>query len=448
MPAPAAPPAPAPEKIVIPALAKISPNAEPSPAPAPAAPPVPTPAAPAVSDGDGIPTSITDPAKKTPAQFAKERQESKVTKIQGTLEEVQRQADDAKMELARLMTERDATTAQITAAEKARDEFKAEAERLRGEVANVNERYFKNNEAIFNPNDDEDTARATSAMFAALNDKMPTVITDTNGQEKRIFFEQLTRTPAIANAVEALVGHYGASRQTGDAKGIDRAITAVAQILGANVFVGDTEDQDRLISPSEPLYREIESALREAQPHFVAKHARLRTIQTDGPKLVAQRLTKKEAAIRTRMESQIYITDEDASKLLQADPTDSRGLFGAILNAAPHLRELVQSKLTAHATTFSRMREGIELPTLTKSDPVSIAEHRKLVDETNERINRAASAAVIGESVGPILASLIAERDAAVARAEAASLNTNPGQTKAGGEGAPGTHAIDTDIIK
>lgn len=277
MPAPVAPPvketpAPAEPKIVIPPLAQISPGAEP---PKPGEPPpkietqIAKPPGPGADDDSGIPTNIIDPKHKSPAQFAEERRESKVAQVKRSLEEVQREADDSKMELARVMTEKEERDRKIADAEKARDEFKAEAERLRGEVSSVNDRYFKANEAVFNPNTDEELRAASTSMFTAMNERMPSKVVTTDGSEKRVFFDQLVRSsPQIAAAMEQLVGHYAGARMNGDAKGIDRAVSAAAQILGANAFVGNTEDEDRLLNSSDPVFNEIEAALKDAIPHF------------------------------------------------------------------------------------------------------------------------------------------------------------------------------------
>lgn len=128
---------------------------------------------------------------------------------------------------------------------------------------------------------------------------------------------------------------------------------------------------------------------------------------------------------------------------LRANPIDSAGLVSALIEANPHLRELVEEHVHGVAPAFARMGK-INVP-ITDKSPEGLARHRQEVARYHGLVQETSSAAVIGKIAGPVIAQLMAQVKALSDRAGRIGEATNPGGG-AGGEGKDPEPSIETSI--
>lgn len=443
-------------KIVIPDIA----TAPPAPAPAAAPvietriegtpetpPPGSTPPVPAGNTPEApvIETEITGrKTTKTPAEFAAERREKKEEKR--TVEDLQRTLDSEKVEWAKKQAEWEERQKELDKSKADLEEARAESKRLRDQVKTSEERYFQNHQPTPDLTTDDGIRKASTGIREALSAKLPTLLGD-GASAQRVFIDQILDDPAKAYHFENVAAHYHDAVRTGNSELIDTAISAAAQMLGVpDVLVSTRPDESRLLGKESPLYRQIDTALRDAMPHVIAKARRITELRDNAPQIEKERITKKTQGIRTELHESLFIPADQLKDRLTADPRDSAAIFAAIIEASPHLKPLVEEKITAFSEGMARIRDGIDLPLLGPQDAATIAEHRQNIDRTQQTWKRMRQNAIIGEFSGLIFATLTEQLRAAEARANAAASNTNPGSSR-DLQGPPAAEKIQTEIM-
>jgi hypothetical protein len=384
------------------------------------------------ADGEG------QGATKPNSEFAKERQQSKKQQMQ----EVERARDEAIAESTRLRIEHEQAQSKITKLTEETEQLRTLATTREKDLETFDDRYFASFGAEnFRPEDDQELRAAHETMMGTLRDNMPAYVTTQKDGQKRVMFEQLASNPAIAVGLENCLLHYAAAQRSGNADTMDLAVNSVCQLLGADVEIFAPNDQrNRTITPDDPLFRDVERAMKFAVPSLQKKADRARYVQENAPKLAEQRFETRTSAIRAQVKGAIDLPRDQIAARLQKDPTDTVAVFASIMQAVPHLKETVEAQIVRLAEDAAAIPDQLIPRPLKAKDKVAIAEHRKMQDTTRQRLSEDLVYAMIGRASGPIFTSLIAARDEALERAGAASLNTNPG----GGGGGEGTRPITT----
>lgn len=455
MPAPAAP-APA-KKLAIPSLSKLATPAEPAPMPAaPKADPPPTepvppnpppaPPAPPVIDtqivqGPGAPV-------KSDAQFKQERLANKGAKFH--FEELQTQYDASKATLAETEAALEKLRLEHEEANKKFEEANKLAETRLKDIENLRNGYFESNRATFDPNKDAALQKSTTDLLETLRTKLPVRVTTKDGKSSRVFVDALLQQKGSQTGLANILDTYAAARTNGNEKMMNLAINTMGAWLGADVDMTGDEANWKLIPETDPLFTQLEQALEQAVPHHVARVNRFTEIQREGPALVKQQFEQRETALRDTLRSQVFIPAETAASRLKQDPNDPTALFSQIVSHVPELREMLDSKLALYANALAAVPDNLQLPGLATNDPAGIQAHQNAIAGVRATLSEVMKNAVWGAVAPGIVAALVAERDAAEQRAEAAAANTNPGGpgARAGKEGEPAAPKIDTQIVK
>lgn len=439
----------------IPPLAELTKSAAPAPAPNPGNQVAPRPnenplsQAPVnetvvqVNPGEGgdekIETSIMPPAPrpgKTDADFAKERQIAKAKKS-GALEEIERARDMAIAEATQAKLELENSRKERQEDNKKLEEFRALAGTREKDIEDLNSRYFETHKPTLDLSTDNDIRIAHTSMFKALEDNMPTHI-ETKDGSKRIFFDQIASNGEKAVSIENALLHYTAAKAQGDEEIMNAAVSTVANILGADTqFFGRQDPRNRLLSSDDPVFRQIESAMSKSIPHLKSKADRVAYVKENEPKLAEERFITRQRAINSELTGAFTMAPDQIAATLKSSPTDSLAIFAAIVNGAPHLKQQVDASIAKTSEALSSVPDQLMMPPLKSNDKVSVAAHRKMYQERKQELSELARFAIIGKNCGPIMAALLADRDEAVSRADAAALNTSPGDSGRGDGRAP-----------
>lgn len=454
---------PAKPKITVPKMTELTAPAPahtdaPNPAPKGSEPPKeepvpPNPPAPPVS---AVPldfiTENPNPApgtpQKTDAQFAADRRRAKEERVD--LQEITRQYDEAKVQIAQRDTELQQLRDQLAASQKTFDETKKLAETRATEIEDLRGRYVTDHTGQFDANADEILSGSTTKMLAELRGKLPPRIKNKEGNNAIVFFDALLANSANQQGLMNVLGAYHTAMVNHNEASANLAVNALATWLGADVDITPEDPQKRRLLPTDdPTFQAIETAMRAALPHFQDRITRYGEIQRDGPKLAQQQYSKREGQIRQTLSDSIFLTKDAALERLKVDSVDSLGLFAQIVPAVPELKAIVDAKLASYSEAFAAVGSNVSIP-MTGNDPNAIRAHQEKVSGIRTQLSEIMRNAVIGATIGPVLAQLITERDAAEARADAAASNANPGPPggNAGGAGNPPKAGAPTDFIQ
>ena len=388
----------------------------------------------------GIPTDIHDgttPAKKTDAQFAEERRKAKeeeqrkkfgVDDIQKQRDEALQQQANATLELENLRREREELVRQ-------NEEYKGIAETRKTEVEQVTGKYFDQFKAEVNPAEDPEFAGAYNQFHTAMVATLPETLPTAAG-EKPFIPEAFLANPQNSAQVGNIMAHYAAARNTGNTANMQMAVTAMAQLMGANFIASTDPEVAQLVEPSSELYRQISTAMKTGLPHFQQMDSRGRLLREEAPRLVQEKLVGREQNIRASLEKGIYMPIEQASERLAQNPSDSAALISALINENEPLKQLADQAIAGMAPAFARMGQ-LQMPTLASNRPEDIQAHQRDVQRFQGILGGAMKDAVLGRVSGPIIADLYSKLQAAEARANAAANNTNPGRMADLSNGAP-----------
>lgn len=438
-----------------PAAKDPSPAANPTPIPSPAPQPnhlasdpiEPIPGEPQPVIKPAIDTDVLgDGKKKTPAEFAAERRAAKEKELEDRLgvPDLRREADEAKatalaleIQVRELQAERDRINLE-------REQNEALAKQRKEELDKASGKYFDDFKAAVDPYSDPDyvasATRFSQTMASALPERIPV-----GDDEKRIFPEQLLSNPMIAQGIDNVMSHYAAARRSGDAEAIDLAVNAVAQLLGVPMTIDpDPAKCVGLLRSSEPVFRQIEEAMKSAIPHWGTKNQRRQMLAEEAPRIVQEGLLARERTIAGNIKSAIFIPPDEAQARLRANPTDSAAVLATLIDATPELAELVERTIAGFAPAFARMGK-IDMPTLVEKNPEAIQRHQQESLLYRNRLANAMPAAVLGTIAGPVIADLIGQLTALNLRLGKEAVNTNPGPIDSS-SGTPPKPAIPTSI--
>lgn len=456
---PAAPPAAA--AISVPKLSALKTGAvtppapaSPEPRPVTGTPPV-TPVAPVTpivpaAEEDGIDTQIVKGGlPKTPADFAHQRRSAKEAAGNQTLEDAIRRADDAKMLYTQKETAYTALETKHRELEAQLAEMKTLSDTRKTEIEGLQANYFDANRMTLDINADQELSDATTRMLNELRNNVPSRVPTPSGQENRVFFDTLIQTNGAAQGLNEILAAYGRAKQTANEPACDLAINAFAKFLGADVDMSGRDEKEwRLLKADSAAFRAIETAMDKALPFFQQRNNRLTSFHQNAPQLAKQQYETRAIGIRQNLAAGIFLPPEVAAQRLTADHNDSLALFSQIVSNIPILKQRVEATMERYSATIAAIPDRLDLPTLATNDKTAIAAHQSEAQQHRGVKAEMIRNAVIGANIGPILASLISERDAAETRADAASANTNPGGSRAGGAGGSPEPSIDTQIVK
>lgn len=385
-------------------------------------------------DGSEIDTTIMPnmhPSGKKPGDFAEERRQSKQKRA--TVDELQKAIDKANADAAALKLELDTERAARQKEKEDLENFRTLADTRKKDVEELNGKYFDTFKPTYQPDADEEIQQAHTSMLQTMMDKLPAFVPKSSGNE-RLMFENVVRDPQKIQGMEAAMQHYAQAKQQGRADVMDLAVNTVAGLLGAEVTIhGINDPRNQVMTSDDPFFRDVEEAMKRAVPHLGKKLERLNFIRENEPKLATERFDKRQQAIRGELGASFNMSQDQIADLLQKDRTNSVGLFNAILNSSPAFREMANAEIARCAQDLSSVPDQLIMPPLAKNDAISIAEHRKMFNERRDRLSEYRKLIIIGKLCGPMMEAILAERDEAISRADAASLNTNPGDSRPGG---------------
>ena len=379
-----------------------------------------------------IPTDIHDgttPAKKTDAQFAEERRKAKeeeqrkkfgVDDIQKQRDEALQQQASATLELENLRREREELVRQV-------EEFKGIAETRKTEVEQVTGKYFDAFKAEAPPQEDEAYMQSYSAFHSTMVQNMPDVIPVQNGATKMFSAEAFLNNPDTAMKAANVMRHYIAARAQGDTALMAEAVNSMAHVMGADVVFSNDPDQAQMLDQGSDAFQRINNAMKLGIEPFKRMNDRSQILREEAPKIVAEKLHNRELTIRGSLEKGIYMPIEQASERLAQNPSDSAALISALINENEPLKQLADQAIAGMAPAFARMGQ-LQMPTLASNRPEDIQAHQRDVQRFQGILGGAMKDAVLGRVSGPIIADLYSKLQAAEARANAASNNTNPGR--------------------
>lgn len=404
------------------------------------------------SDGKpAIPTDIFNEPKKSPAQFAEERRASKAKKTEQAVEaatsEWQQKYETEMTQRLELEKRYQALESEKKRFEQELPQFQALAEQRATELEETRQSYFQSANAVASPLDDPDFVKAHQSLVGALKSNLPSILNTTEGS-KRVFFDQVAGDPNKMGQIEQALAIFDGALDKGDELTIDRAISYVGMLLGADVKLGGNPEEERLLDRTSPEYQKINDALTAASPHIRTKNGRLQAIEQDRPMLVKRKLETKQTAIRGMLTDQIFMPDEQIKASLEADPTDGVAIISAMAARVPAIKERLEAAVSGLSGAFASIQDGFILPPPNSNAPADIKAHQEQSRALHLQVARAMKHAAAFEAVGPILAQVIAERDSALSRLDQHSRLTNPGPNgERTGGGSDAKVAIPTDMF-
>jgi hypothetical protein len=385
--------------------------------------------------------------QKTPAEFAAERKAAREEEIKKKLglPELESGFTQAKADLARVELELQEIRLERDRLANEKEQTEALANSRKEELEKATGRYFDTFKAEIDPAQDPDfiqtAGRFASALSAGLPERIPV-----GDDEKRVFPEQMLSNPVVAEQMDNVMSHYAHARNSGNSAAIDIAVNAVAQIMGVPMVIDpDPTKCQGLLASNDPVFRQIETAMKSALPSWSAKAERRRHLVEQAPEIVKKSLLERERSIASNIKGSIFIAADEAEMRLRANPTDSAAVLSMMLEATPELREMVERTVAGFAPAFARMGQ-INMPTLMDNSKEAVEAHRRELNAYQSRLGQAMPAAVLGTIAGPIITNLVGQLKAMTARLGDVSKNTNPGSIEAGGTGAPPRPVIDTRI--
>ncbi len=389
-----------------------------------------------------------DPAtKKTPAQFAEERRKSKeqeleqkfgVPELKQTIEQVKADNLRIEMELRDIKLERDKL-----AQEKEQNELLAK--QRKEELDKATGSYFDAFRAEAPIEEDRDFIESTSRFNSTLASSLPERI-PIGDDEKRIFPEQLLSNPTFAGQMDNVMSHFAYARSRGDSVTMDLAVNAAAQLLGVPMVIDpDPTKCQGTLESGDPVFRQIESAMKGAMPHWGTRNERVKALREQAPVLIQQKLLERERTISGNIKAAIFMQPDEAQARLRANPSDTSAVLATIIESTPELKEMVERTVAGLAPAFARMGK-IDMPTLSEKTPEAIKAHQDEALAYRARLADAMPAAVLGKIAGPVIASLIGQLKSANQRLAGVAVNTNPGSVELGREPAAPAVKIATDI--
>lgn len=399
---------------------------------------------------DGIDTHIAPPSKKSKEQIIRERQQSKEQRARQKLgvDEIERSLNETREQNARIQAELEELKTARQKEQKELEDFRALSTAKEQELKKVQESYYDQFKPQYDAASDEKLKAANSSFFTNLGKEAPEFITNAEGKNVRVMFDQLIANPKTARHFEELAAIYGDSLAAGNQKNMDYAVNSGLQLLGANVkFLGIDNPDNVLLDADSPEFVRMEKALKSALPHLQEKFKRINEIKESEPELVEQKIGERANSIRGRLNGAFTMPPEELTRRLAQDPTDSVALFTSVMNAAPALKQEVEANIASMAPVLASLSDQLHLPPLKSKDPAAIAQHQKMQADYRKKIGEFTTYAVIGRAVGSVLSSVIAERDAALSRAGKAALVTNPGDHNATEDGFQEQTEIDTKIV-
>lgn len=462
MPAIANPPA-----IKVPSLKELT--AAPIAAP-PAAEPKPGEGAPAPGPGENgnpenkqveIDTQIVQRPTGAPVTTAKGAAEFKQERLQGKQQKqdfasLQSEFDQTKIQFTQQGLELEKLRKDLADRDKAIEDNKKLAESRGKDLEDLRTGYYEQHRATWNPLEDAEFQTASQTMIERLRQKLPMRVPageDAQGQKKeaRVFFDTILQQNGAHQGLANILDAYAIAKRHANEPGLTRAINAAAQFLGAAVDMTDPDETKwKTLPANDPTFKAIEEALDEATPFHLQRAERYAQVQKEGPALAKQQFEQRQNGIRQTLAGDIFLSPDVANKRLQADPDDTGALMAVIMSQSPQLKEIAERKLNDFAQAYAAMGDRLFLPGLSSANASEIAAHRQKEATTRGMLSEAMRLAVIGATVGPVISSLMHERDSAEERATAASLLTNPGgegAAKAGKDGRPPVPHIATEIV-
>jgi hypothetical protein len=401
-------------------------------------------------DDDVIETDIFSaeppkPAKKkTDAEFAEERRQAKLAKAAKDLgvDGLKSELDQTKVTLLNYEAEKEKLTREKTEYEEKVKIYESRLKEKEQLLAERENSYYDDFKPQVDLTTDDELLGSRSAVASAFSQYAPDRIQTASGVQ-RFLPEKLFNDPAKEGHVDHIMSYFIQAKANGDDAVMDTAVNAMAQLMGADIVLSADPQERQVLPNTDQTFIAIERAMKAAVDPHLKKVQRKAYLTEQAPKVVAEQIEKRESIIREGMMKSVVLSPEKRMERLRANPIDSAGLVSALIEANPHLQELVEQHVHGVAPAFARMGK-INVPISDKS-PEGLARHRQEVARYQGLVQETSSAAVIGKIAGPVIAQLMSQVKALSERVGKIGEATNPGGG-AGGEGKDPEPSIETSI--
>lgn len=399
-------------------------------------------------DASLIPISVTDPEvkAKSPEQFAAERKGKKEAKqeLETRAADAERRAAEAERQLAEFIREKEQWTTKEKDFTTKLESFRGETEATTKKLEEAEKAYTRSFSPKADPWQDEEFTNSHKSFITTLSENLPLRLNGPAG-EFRVMFNNIMQDPNNGQRVGQIMEFYANATTRGDQTMIDRAVNLMAGVLGADIRI-QGDGNDRVLPTTDPAFVKIEEAMQKAVPHYVKRSERALHVTREAPRIATEMLAKKTTTLKENLAKGVLMPLESSQALLTSNPTDSRGLLGALAHHSPVVKELAQAAINDFGPSMALVKEGLDLPLLDPSREGQQA-HQGSLERHRAKLAEVMQYAIVGRAAGPVIANLIRERDAAEARANAAAKNTNPGAGTAGGEGGKPDNSKDVSSI-
>jgi vacuolar-type H+-ATPase subunit I/STV1 len=392
------------------------------------------------AEEDEIPTDVFE-IQKTPQQYAAERRAAKGKKVEEAKKEVASEYEPKINELTTTLQEREKALAELQAKlskyEPELQEFKTLAETRGKEAEELRSNYFKTSLDVVSLNDDPDFVAAQQGIMSAFDTHMPTFVRGQNGETIPAAWHAVKKDPSKVDMVEGAVPYFVDGLVKGDAAMIDKAVSYVGAVMGANAHISANPEETVLLDRESPEYRSIFSALQGAAAHHQTKVQRMEAINQERPKLVQRKLDERAKHVTTILNHKVFMPKEQAVEVLQQDPTNTVALVAAMSEMVPEIKEGLQASAAHAAKVLAAVPEGFIIPPPADNSPEAIRDHQQRQIGMRQEVADLVALAASARSAGKIMAKLSEERDALKEELAAANerlkkhaVNTNPGGSK------------------
>jgi hypothetical protein len=344
---------------------------------------------------------VKEGAEKPAKQYAQERREAKERKRELLEKAPVLEEENAKLKADYEAAQRRLQELEVLTGKEREDQAitKEDIETLRTRAESAEKRYIAAHGPDFDPYQDEEVVRHARLVEDALKANLPKLSRKADGTSARINLEILRKEPQRKNAMDTAVAQYAMALESGDERGLDKAVMLMSTALGGL----DIEDDDVRV--------QVETALSSAAEPFVKGLQRFRHVQENSVSYSRQRRAEQIQATEARLLQPLRFDAEAVDAALEKEPGHPWANFGKLVNELPdEVRETVVKELRQDALVVGAMRYTPP-PLPSTATAQELGEHEAIVRASEERAARAAQYLAVGRAMidGGLLAHMRAQ---------------------------------------
>lgn len=329
--------------------------------------------------------------KKKPADYARERRESKRQK-----QELLQKAPLLEAENKTLKQQLDELRAKIDEREQSTALESDEVKALRQQLDQERKRYVAAYAPIVDPNEDEDVKKYAELVEDSLKSHIPRFAHTRNGDKKRLDLNLIQAEPERKVAVTHAIHQYAMGLQSANEADMNKAI----ELMGAALGDLDMDDDD--------LREKIDIALSKAAPNLIKWIQKFNEVKSRSYEIAVQRRAQQIAQAEEALIAPLLIDQEAADEVLEKQPEHPWANFGKVLeDVDDDLYGKIEDEVRRDAAVLGAM-QFMPPPIPQNATPEQIAEHNQLVQAGQKRAMEAARYLAVGRMMidGGLLAKL------------------------------------------